>query len=315
MLKRIFLGALCGAAFLTLTPAQAGILLVNGTGSTVYGATAYVCCDAGGPTYIFNNTTLLTDILSSPGNGYQIANPVVANNVAQSGIVGAPYFFGWTGGVSPDGVFGSGLTADSGPAVGFALSDTTAGCCAASYMVTSIFDNFVVDGGGFAGNLGAYLAIGGTNFNGNDASVAAAIVNYNINNTGWFTLPQLVLAASGNCLTSVALGGSGAALQNAACGNGGNGGAFQGLAIDNFLAALNPGDTISVKATITAYADPSTIDSIVPDISLINLTGTTLPDFALADTGATAPSPEPGTYLLFGCGITALALVRRRKNS
>jgi hypothetical protein len=77
-----------------------------------------------------------------------VANPVVGNNVAETpagalnpgGVSNAtPYVFSHAGGNAPlsGAPFGTGYTANSGPDVGFALTDTTLGCCTASYMITS----------------------------------------------------------------------------------------------------------------------------------------------------------------------------------
>jgi hypothetical protein len=298
--------------------ASAGVITTSLSGLTVYGATNYVPLGNPGPTYIPDNFTGNVDILSSPGGGYQTANPVVGNNVSQSGVQAAPYLFGWLGGVAPlsGTAFGSGLTAVGSSAVGFALSDTTVGCCSASYMITGIDDDYVVDANGYNGTFGAYLSISGVNLTANDAAVASAIVTYSINGGAFVALPQLVLAAGGNC-NNVAIGGA-AGANAAIIETGCNGNAYTGLAIDN-IGAVNwaPGTTIQIVAAITAYADPASgdsIDSYVPDATLISDTGATLPGFAgAADTGVTAPTtPEPGTMLLLGAGLAAVGILRRK---
>ena len=294
--------------------AHAGIITTSVQGDTVYGATSYCCVNAGGPTYIADNVTGNNDILTSPGHGYQTANPVIANNVAQSGIVNGPYTFWWTGGNAPlsGAGFGSGATAVNGAGIYFALSDTSVGCCTASYDITSIDNTYTVGGGGFKGNFGAYLSIAGTNFTASDSAVASAIVEYSINGGGFVFMPQMVLAAGGNC-NNVAIGGA-AGNKAAVVENGCVGNRFEGLSIDN-LGMVNwaAGTTIQIIATVTAYADPASgdiLDSFIPDQDLINLAGDSLPDFTGgANTGVT---PEPASIGLSGLALFAAILARRR---
>lgn len=300
--------------------AQAGIIFNNGMGTTVYGATNYGAPTApgSGPQFIPNNVTGNNDILSTPGNGWQTANPVVQNNVAETLGPGyntpTPYFFNWVDTTNGNGfTFGAGTTTVTGPSMVFGLNDTTVGCCTASYMITSTDTNYTVDANGYNGSLGAYLAIGGINLTGNDASAASLIVDYSINGGAFVPMPEMVLGVNGNCSDDVSIGGftgNTAAEMNAGCGNGGNGGAFSALSIDNLgNFAFAPGTTIQVIATLTAYSDPSSIDSISPDIDLSLLPGVSLPGFDLASAGA----PEPGTLFLIGAGLAGLGLIRRRK--
>ena len=260
------------------------------------------------------------DILTSPGGGYQVANPVVGNNVASTGLVNAPYTFGWTGGISHlDGsAFGSGATVNLGPEVGFALADTAPGGGTASYMITSMLNQFTVDAAGYNGTIGDYLSLAGVNFTGSDSSVAAIRGDFSINGGAAIALPDIMLALAGNCNNRVA--GTATAFINGCVATGGNGGAFAGLAsgIANGGAVfnLNPGDVISVVTTLTVYADPASIDSLPFDDSLFQQllrdSGGALPGFSTADTGTAAPTPEPGTFAMLGGGLLALDMLRRR---
>ena len=321
-MNKTFLSAAAAVLMAGVTSASAGIIWNGGTGGTSYGATQYVCPGAPGPCsgarqYIGNNFTGDVDILSSPGGGYQVANPVLGNNVSSTGIVNAPYLFGWVGGVSGDGsAFGSGLTRNNGPSVGFSLSDSGPGGGTASYMITSMLNTFTVNGGGYIGSIGDYLAISGTNNFGNDASVASIRGKFNINGGAFFALPDLMLALGGGCNNQTA--GTAVAFRNAACNNGGNGGRFSGLAIGNGgnfnLAA---GTVLNVVTTITVYADPSSLDSLDSGdqlfAQLLADTGSTLPGFSLGDTGTLAPTPEPGTWAILGGGLLAMGIARRKR--
>ena len=301
--------------------AQAGVIYTGGVGTTVYGATQYTCpggppC-SGPPQFIFNNVTGLQDILSTPGNGYQIANPVIANNVAESGPPGpTPYFFNWVGGVSGDGSpFGAGSTVNTGPLVGFALNDPTVGCCSASYMITSWTADYTVDANGFNSPVDAFLGLAGTNFASVDSSVASLVIEYSVNGGPLQDLTPMILAIGGSCTNDVA-GGDVAVVLNSACpgvGGTGNGGAFQAAALDSSAPlALVGGNTIDFVATLTVYADPASIDSIAPDLSLLN--GLDIPGGLPSDTliGDAASVPEPGSLLLFGSGFGLVAFWRLR---
>ena len=321
-MNKINLSAAAAVLLAGVTSASAGIIWNGGTGGTSYGATRYVCPGAPGPCsgarqYIGNNFTGDVDILSSPGGGYQVANPVLGNNISSTGIVNAPYLFGWVGGVSGDGsAFGAGLTRNNGPSVGFSLSDSGPGGGTASYMITSMLNTFTVDAFGYNGSIGDYLAISGNNNFGVDASVAAIRGKFNINGGGFLALPDLMLALGGNCNNQVA--GTAVAFRNAACANGGNGGRFSGLALGNAgIFNLAAGTVLNVVTTITVYADPSSIDSLaITDQlfqDLLGETGSPLPGFSLGDTGSLAPTPEPGTWAIPGGGLLAMGIARRKR--
>jgi hypothetical protein len=299
----------------------AGVLLPVNTsfsGGTVYGATGYVQLNNVNPTYLANNITGNTDILTSPGGGYQTANPVVGNNVAEYGLSDTPYVFGWTGGTGglSGAAFGAGITGADAGGVGFALSDTSVGCCTASYMITSTDSDYQVGGAGYTGTFGAYLSISGANATANDAAVASAMVYYRINGGAFAAMDPLVLAAGGNC-NNVAIGGAGGTVAAIAENGGCTGNTFTGLAIDN-LGAVNwaAGTTVEIVATLTAYADPMATDnffSIQPDGDLLSQLGP-LPTFSGdANTSEQAPTPEPATLGVCGLALVGLGLLRRRK--
>ena len=321
-MNKTFFLASAAALLAGVSTASAGIIWNGGTGGTSYGATQYNCPGAPGPCsggrqYISNNFTGDFDILSTPGGGYQVANPVLGNNIASTGIINAPYTFGWNGGVSGDGsAFGSGNTRNNGPSAGFSLTDSAPGGGSASYMITSMLNTFTVTAGGFNGRIGDYLSIAGTNNFGNDASVASLRGKFNINGGGFFALPDLMLALGGGCNNQVA--GSAVAFRNAACANGGNGGRFSGLAIGNGgVLNLLAGTVLNVVTTITVYADPSSIDSLASDdplfASLLADTGSTLPDLSVGDSGSLAPAPEPGTWAILGGSLLAMGIARRKR--
>jgi hypothetical protein len=318
--------AFVAGAFLLMVSgiSQAGVIYDGGSGTTVYGATGYTCTPcAVGPQYILNNLTGNIDILTSPGSGYQVANPVIGNNIAETpngglspgGVSNAtPYVFSAAGGNAPlsGAPFGSGTTVNSGPAVAFAMTDATAGCCTASYMITSWDADYTVDAAGLNA-FNAYLGIVGTNLTTNDAAVASLIVNYSVNGGAYQALTDMIVAEAGNCNNVLAGDVTGGV--NAACGNGGNGGAFAAAAVDTANGlGLVVGDTLDFESTLTVYADPANFDSIDSQLDSLLLPGLdlTAPNILIGDDATT---PEPGTLVLLGAGLASICLLRRRKAS
>lgn len=309
---------LTGCALLAAATSQAGIVFIGGAGHTVYGVTDYGVVPQANPQFIPNNITGNPDILSTPGGGYALADPSIVNNIANGpapGLSPTPYLFDWIGGGNGNGDFGAGTVTLGGPEVGFTLSDTSLGCCAASYMITSWNSIFTVDGNGFNGTLGAYLAIAGTNLTSVDSSVASLVTYWSINGSPFVRLPDMVLAAGGNC-NNVAIGGSGAAVINNSCTNGGNGGGYAALSIDNLgMFHLGAGTIINTVSTLTAYADPSSIDDYfisdtqIPLDALVNNAGAQFPTFSFAGVS----TPEPASLLFAGLGLGACMVLRRRK--
>jgi hypothetical protein len=291
--------AAASATILGAASASAAIFYVGGTGITVYGVAPYgLPVDNGLPTFISNNVTGFNDVLSSPAGGFLTASPIAANNISQFGLAGLPLASFHIGGANGVGAFGAGAVAITGPRVGFTLADSGPGGGEASYSISSWSTNLVVGPGGFAGNLGTYLAVGGTlPFGGASADVASLVSNYYENNVYVGQTTPLVLSAAGNG-NFTALGGSGAAL---IYGPGLK--SFRGLAIDNLPAVLGAGTTIKVVSTLTVYADPASIDSIFPDSELILDAGAGLPTGILADVSGGVPEPSTWVLALVGFGL------------
>ena len=86
---------------------------------------------------------------------------------------------------------------------------------------------------------------------------------------------------------------------------------FPALAIDSYAASIAAGSHISVTSTLTFYADPASIDTIAPDLSLIP--GGSLPGELFFGTSV----PEPSTAVMGGSALVILStfgwLRRRRK--
>jgi hypothetical protein len=322
------------AIFMVISaPAFAGLIGNGGTGGIAMGISLYGGApNVGGPTYIADNITGRNDILSSPGlgtlGGYLTANPVLANNIQSAG--GAlPLFASQAGGSNGNGAFGSGSAFDAGDLISFALSDAGPGGGSASYLISAANFTFTNVGGAIpAGTTyGAFLAIGGSVPLTGNADVASLRVHISdtagIFGAGGTDLPQLVLAISRN--------GAGAGIGNynivtiggAAGGNAAlildNGvtGTFRALAVDNQAlgAPIPVGDILSVSAALTAYSDPASFSSFDPafDLDLLSLTGP-LPENALVGTADTA-TPEAGTSILLGLGLSATLLIGRRNKS
>ena len=319
------------ASIIAATPAFAGLVQNGGNGAISFGVAPYGGApNVGGPTYIADNVTGRNDILTSPGlgtlGGYLTASPVIANNIASYG--GAlPLAATQNGGGNGAGAFGSGTAQNDGTNMAFALADSGPDGGSASYLISAA--NYTLTDVGapvpMGTAFGAYISIGGLVPLVGNADVVSLRVHVSdtagIFGAGGVDLPQLVLAISRN--------GAGAGIGNynivtiggAAGGNAAlildNGvtGAFRALAVDNQAlgAAIPVGDILSISTALTAYSDPASIDSILPDVDLLNLTGP-LAEINLADTTPLGNSaPEPSTIVLMAGALVVFALTGIRK--
>lgn len=320
-----------GAILIFSAPAFAGLILNGGNGAISFGVAPYGGApNVGGPTYIANNVTGRNDILTSPGlgtlGGYLTASPVVANNIA-SDAGALPLASSQVGGGNGAGAFGTGAATNAGTDMAFALADSGPGGGSASYILSSANFTYTDVGAPIAAGstYGAYLSIGGLVPLVGNADVAGLRVHISdtagIFGAGGTDLPQLVIAISRNgagagignynivVIGGVAGGNAALILDNGVTG------AFRALAVDNQVlgAAIPVGDILSISATLTAYSDPASFDSISPfsESDLLSLTGP-LAGLQFADT-PTLATPEPATWMLLGLGLTASFLIRRAK--
>ena len=175
LLGRIAVGALLGA-LLTLGSgaAQAGPHTRAVWAETVYGVAPYYGAQ-GTPKFIGDNVTGFNDVMASP------AAP------SSSLTLLAPTTFSrrhWltpcrssrprTAAGNAFGAFGSGATNLVGPNFAFRLSDSNPGGGSLSYWISTMTSNFTIRTSGCRGNLGTYLAIGGTLSGVNDSAAACA---------------------------------------------------------------------------------------------------------------------------------------------
>ncbi len=317
----LVLAAVAGFGLIAPEPARAGLVYDGSSNSVIsFGATTYGGGSQVTPKWIANNVTGLNDILASPGGTFQLANPVVGNNVASIGPAtygpGTSQFLNWTGGTSGDGSpFGSGAARIYGPFASFALSDATAGGHGTASYGIETWNSTYTQTTAYHGTFGTYLSIGG-NIGLVNSSVAAAIqtevfVTPHGGATTEYVFAPLILAAANLGLGTysyVALAANNAASGSAILVNP-NTGAFEGLAIDNYAANFSANTTINVTSTITFYADPASIDSIAPNLGL--LPGLSLPGESFGAAGI----PEPSSMIMGGTALVALAAatwVRRR---
>ncbi|HVT90490.1 MAG TPA: hypothetical protein VHD56_16670 [Tepidisphaeraceae bacterium] len=318
----------CWAAFLSVlslsTISRAIPLFSGGNGAISFGVASYGNPqNNGAPTYIANNFTGNTDILSSPGGGtlgaYQTASPVVGNNIA-SYLFGLSGQFFQVGGSNGNGNFGSAAATAEPGAFRYSISDSAPGSGSASYLIDSEVATFTDAAGTAAGaHYGAWLTMGGNVNLVGSADVAALRVRISSPNGaspffGGVDLPQMVLAISRNFANNnagdynvVTVGGSGAGLIVDNFGTG----TFRALSVDNLLlgAAIPAGDTLTISATLTAYADPADISSfdLVGD-DLLAITGP-LPDISFVG------APEPTSLVSIGAGLLCLMRLPRKSQA
>jgi len=290
------------------TSAQAVPVFTGGNGAVSFGVTDYGLPVPGIPTYIPNNFTLLNDVLSSPGGTFLTANPVVGNNIASyAGLL--PGGAVQIGGGNLNGAFGTGAISITGPKIAFGLTDPIPGGGSASYEIGSWNATFT-DAAGSVGNYGTYLSIGGSLPGVGSAAAVSLITEVTSANPaspffGGVALPELVLADSQTApgvYSWVALGGVGGL--SAAIITDPLTSTFRGLAINSFAVAIPAGDVFTVTSTLTAYADPASIDAILPDETLLDLIGP-LPDIVVS-----SGVPEPSSILLTVIATGVLGFVR-----
>jgi hypothetical protein len=301
--------------FVHAVPARAGLVYTGTTNSAIsFGASGYVPGN-GSPHWITNNVTGLNDILSSPGGTFGVANPVTGNNVASVGPAaygpGTTQFLNWTGGTAPlsGAPFGSGAARIYGPVATFALTDATlGGGGAASYGIETWTSNFVQTTA-YHGTFGTFLSIGGNVGIVGSSAIAALQSEVTVNGVAYVFAPEILAIGNlgGGNYTYAYNSASGANIRvNSLTG------AFSGLAIDSYAANFAAGSHISVTSTLTFYADPASIDSFTPDLSLIP--GASLPGEVLFGSSV----PEPSTAVMGGTALLVLSAfgwlqARRRK--
>ncbi|MGP0064779.1 MAG: hypothetical protein ACLQGP_14420 [Isosphaeraceae bacterium] len=312
--------AVCG--LISSEPARAALVYTGSNNSAiVFGATTYGGGAQVTPQWIPNINTGLNDILASPGGTFQLANPVIGNNVAGVGPAaygpGVYQYLNWTGGVSGDGsTFGTGAATIYGPSAGFGLTDSTPGGHGTASYGIETWNSYYTQTTAYNGTFGTYLSIGGNVGIVNSSAVAAVQTEVFVTPHGGATteyvFAPLILAIGnlgGGNYTYVALSDANAASGAAIVVNPLTG-AFSGLAIDNYAAIFSANTSIKVTSTLTFYADPASIDSISPDLSL--LPGLSLPGESFGGSGV----PEPGTMISGGTALVVLSVLGwlRRRN-
>jgi hypothetical protein len=310
------LAASLALSIVSMGAAEAGIVYTGGVGLTAYGVTNYNGGAQGTPQYLtYNNTTGFYDLMNSPGGVYQDAYPTNANTIRfypPSATAGSlPFYSFQIGGGNGNGNFGAGAMALTGLRTTFRLSDSAPGSGEASFEVASWSANFTVGAGGYSGNLGTYLAIGGTLPDGILSTDAASLVShYYVNGVLAGTSPAEILAASGNGAYVALGGGSGT---NAAIVFGPGDTSFVGLAVDSVPATLAAGAHVTVWTTLTVYADPASIDSIPITPDLLSETGLSLPSGTiLGDVAGSVPEPSAWALAILGAGLVGWRLRSRR---
>jgi hypothetical protein len=315
-LARLVFATIAAFALIPNEAARAALVYTGTNNSAIsFGATTYGGGAQGTPKWIANNVTGLNDILASPGGTFQLAHPVISNNVASIGPAafgpGTNQFLNWTGGVSGDGSpFGTGAATIYGPSATFALTDATPGGGGTASYGIETWNSYYTQTTAYHGTFGTYLSIGGNIAIPGSSAVAALQTEVYVTSGGVTTpyvFTPLILAignTGGTSYTYVYDSASGAKLRyNALTG------AFSGLAIDSYAANFAAGSTIKVTSTLTFYADPASISVTAPDLSL--LPGSSLP----GESFGAASVPEPGSIVTGSTALIVLSVLgwaRRR---
>jgi hypothetical protein len=299
---------------LAATAAQAAPIFVGGSAVVSFGVSDYGGGAQVNPSYLFNNFNGLFDILATPGGTFELANPVVGNNISSFGPLPLGVNFMQVGGSNALGSFGKSTISMSGTDIRFNISDLLPASGTVSYGIGSMLANFK-EPTGYSGTFGSVISFGTSLPSVGSAVVASVRTRLSSGNAaspffGGVDLPQLVLAAArvGPATYSfVALGGAGAALiiDNAAAG------ALRGIAVNNAPVVIPKGDMFSAASTITIMADPSSMSDIFVTPDLLTAAGANLPDALIVR----ASAPEPSAWLLMGTALAGFVGYCRRQRS
>jgi len=293
--------------------ASAALVSNGGTGAVVFGvASIGAPANPGGPVFIHNNFTGLQDVLSSPGNGWLTADTSIPNNIQEnSGVL--PGFGVRIGGGNANGPFGVGAAKiDAFGNVGYLISDTAPAGGSGSYLIASSITQYTSVTQS-VGSVGAFLGLKGRLIS--PASSVAISLRIHISDTaGVFNgivSPPMVIGIGGG-LNNVALGDFAGHVLNTITGE------FAAFSLDATpILNIPAGDVLTVRTTLTAIGDPSTIESLSFDDplldSLITGSGATRPDFLLSQTVDSSTVPAPGALLTMG--VFSLAARRRSRRA
>jgi hypothetical protein len=244
-------------------------------------------------------------LTSTSLQSYTLINPRI------SSVTGAPLSFSFS--QAAGGNFGGGQTVVTPTLLAFDLTaNPLAAANTASYSIGRESVVFETGANGFAGDLGTFLSIGGDFAAAGGDDVAASLVTtYTlVGGGGGGTTTPLVLAfnSAGGTATSGDFSVTGAGAQ---CGVAAAATAFCGFASDSVPVILAAYQVIDVTTTFSVYADPASIDSIAPDLSLTGV-GANLPadsisdvedSFSDEDNGVPIATPEPGAWVLMIAGV------------
>jgi hypothetical protein len=302
--------------------AQAALVYTGTTNSQIALGASPVGFGNGSLQWGHNNDDGLNDILDSPGGAFGVANNALGNNVAitpdRSYGPGSFQFLNWVGGNAPlsGAPFGAGRGAIFGPLATFGLTDSALSGGGTESYGFETWTSHYVQTTNYNGTFGTFLSMGG--FLPFVGSTAIAGVQSEVTftkggaSTTYVLAPEVLAIGNtgGGTFTFVALGGgpfggAGVAFNPLT-------GGFSALSIDSYSAKILAGTSISITSTLAFYADPASISSISPDLSLTP--GLSLPGLVLGGVSV----PEPSTAVMGSTALIALSFVtwlRRRRRA